>query len=153
MNILSGSSRLTILALTIVVITFISWFLWFTPSSFTQLILRIGLHTFQVEVADNEETRTRGMMFRMGQRHGEGMLFVLPEAQRLCMWMKYTFIPLSVAFIRDNGVIVNMVDMQPMSLHKHCSPEPVKFALEMPKLWFKTKVVTVGDRVTGLPRT
>lgn len=151
MSILGGKSRRSILALTIVIVILISWLLWFKSPPLTQLTLQIREHTIQAEVADNDKTRERGLMFRLRQSDNEGMLFVLPEAQGLCMWMKYTFIPLSVAFITDNGVIVNMAEMQPLNLQEHCAQKPVKFALEMPKSWFATKSVSVGDKVTGLP--
>ncbi len=150
MNIKGSKDRLSTLAFTIIVVLS-AWFIWFKSPPLKKLSLQIGGHTLQAEVADNNKTIERGLMFRLRLSDNEGMLFVLPEALELCMWMKNTFIPLSVAFITDKGEITNMAEMQPLNLQNHCANKPVKFALEMPKSWFETKSVSVGDKFTGLP--
>ncbi|MGA7181422.1 MAG: DUF192 domain-containing protein [Thiobacillaceae bacterium] len=82
----------------------------------------------------------------------EGMLFVFPGPRKVCMWMKNTFIPLSVAFIRQDGIIAGLDDMEPMTRRTHCSPEPVKYALEVPRGWFGSHAVALGGEITGLPQ-
>jgi uncharacterized membrane protein (UPF0127 family) len=61
--------------------------------------------------------------------------------------MKNTYLPLSIAFLRDNGTIIKIVDMQPHSLYRHCASEPVRYALEMNQGWFSKKNVNVGTRI------
>ncbi|MBL1264055.1 DUF192 domain-containing protein [Candidatus Methylomicrobium oryzae] len=126
-------------------------FLVFSPE-FKERTLNIGFSRLQVEVADNETTRTRGMMFRLVPNPSQGMLFVFPTVQPVCMWMKYTLVPLSVAFIRDNGSIANIADMNPLQLERHCAREPVRFALEVSQGWFAATTVDTRTQITGLPR-
>ncbi len=102
-------------------------------------------------VADHPRSLFWGLMFRHALPAGEGMLFVYPASQRVCMWMSNTFIPLSVAFLGEDGVIVGIDDMLPMSRDSHCAPTPVRYALEVPLGWFTHNAVSAGGRVTGLP--
>ena len=104
-------------------------------------------------VADQPRSLSWGLMFRQHLPAGEGMLFVYPASQRVCMWMGNTFIPLSVAFIREDGVIVGIDDMAPMTRDSHCAPMPVRYALEVPRGWFAARAVGVGGQVSGLPRS
>lgn len=115
--------------------------------------VKVGPHDLRVEVADTEASRRRGMMFRLREPPDAGMLFVFPRKQPVCLWMKYTFIPLTVAFVGDDGVIVGMAAMAPLSLHRHCAEQPVRFALEVPTAWFEAKAIGVGTRISGLPET
>ena len=78
------------------------------------------------------------------------MLFVFPEAARHCMWMKNTLVPLSVAFIDESGVIVNIADMQPQTENSHCAREPARYALEMNQGWYSAKGIAAGARISGL---
>ena len=80
-----------------------------------------------------------------------GMLFIFDEPQVHCMWMKNTLIPLSVAFIDDRGAIVNIEDMQPQTEDSHCAAQPVRYALEMNRGWFKARGVKPGSRLGGIP--
>lgn len=91
-------------------------------------------------------------MFHLSLRDGEGMLFVFPSTREVCMWMKYTFIPLSVAFLREDGAISGLDDMEPMTQSMHCAEEPVRYALEVPQGWFASNGVTLGGEITGLPQ-
>jgi hypothetical protein len=91
----------------------------------------------------------------MKRRHlpaNRGMLFVFPEVHRHCMWMQNTTIPLSVAFIEDNGTIVNIADMQPNTETYYCADRPVHYVLEMNKGWFSEKGLGPGDQISGLRR-
>jgi uncharacterized protein len=113
--------------------------------------LGVGSNFLVVEVADHDKALNYGMMFRFTQKPDEGMLFVYPTNQPVCMWMKFTFIPLSVAFIREDGFIVNTASMSPLRLTRHCSSEPVRYALEVPQGWFDAKSISTGARVSNLP--
>ena len=75
-------------------------------------------------------------MFRRAMEPNDGMLFVFEQPGKQCFWMKNTLIPLSVAFIADDGSVVNIEDMQPQTLDDHCSAKPVRYVLEMNKGWF-----------------
>jgi uncharacterized membrane protein (UPF0127 family) len=75
------------------------------------------------------------------------MLFIFPEEKILSFWMKNTRIPLSIAFIKGNGHIIQIDSMSPYSLEPHISQGQVKYALEMQEGWFKTHNVKIGDSV------
>ncbi len=114
--------------------------------------LRVGENSIRAEVANTPETRRRGLMFRTRLPASSGMIFIFPKEQRISMWMKNTFIPLSVAFIDSSGRITNIEQMQPGSKQTHSSTSPAKFALEMNQGWFKERGIKSGDVVTGLER-
>jgi hypothetical protein len=90
-------------------------------------------------------------MHRFSLRPDHGMLFVFAQPERQAFWMKNTFVPLSIAFIGDDGRIVNIEDMAPQTETAHWSREPVRYALEMRKGWFGERGIRPGDRVQGLP--
>lgn len=104
-----------------------------------------------VELAVTEAQRERGLMFRAQLGLDTGMLFVFPEAGLHRMWMKDTWIPLSVAFIDDQGTILNIEDMNPRSLEPHGASQPARYALEMEQGWFARRNLMAGSRVTHLP--
>jgi uncharacterized membrane protein (UPF0127 family) len=120
-----------------------------TQRSVTQL--SIGPHLIQAELAVTGPELRRGLMFRERLGADEGMLFDYGKPADICMWMKDTLIPLSVAFIDDKGIIVNIEDMTPRSLVGHCSERPVRFALEMNLGWFAKRGIAPGAVVKGLP--
>lgn len=112
--------------------------------------LGAGMHLIRAEVADNDATRTRGLMHRESLAPNGGMLFVFDAAAPYCMWMKNTPLPLSVAFIDAGGAIVNIADMQPHTEDAHCAARPVPFALEMRQGWFEQRGIRAGFRLRGL---
>ena len=114
--------------------------------------LSIGLYRIQAEVAADEATRELGLMNRPTMPQQAGMLFVFDSAQRYCMWMKNTLLPLSVAFMDEQGKIINVEDMQPQTETSHCANSPARYALEMNLGWFKAKGVKTGTSVKGLDR-
>ena len=67
--------------------------------------------------------------------------------------MKNTLLPLTAAFIADDGTIVNLADMQPQSLDSHCSTKPVRYVLEMHKGWFAQRGIKAGTKLGGAPFT
>ena len=114
--------------------------------------LNIGMHLIKAEVAVSDEQRAQGLMFREKMAPNEGMVFRFPETRPICMWMKNTLLPLSVAFIDEKGRIINIEDMQPQTLNAHCAKKPARFALEMNQGWFRQKNIRSGLQVTGLPQ-
>ncbi|MDZ7652071.1 MAG: DUF192 domain-containing protein [Burkholderiaceae bacterium] len=113
--------------------------------------LTAGIHLITAEVAANDPARARGLMFRERLAPNQGMLFVFDAKTVQCMWMRNTLIPLSVAFIEDDGSIVNIEDMQPKTETSHCAARPVRFALEMDQGWFAKRGIKAGTRLAGLP--
>lgn len=107
------------------------------------------MHLLEVQVASTFEQRATGLMFRTEMPQHEGMLFVFEQPSQQCFWMKNTLLPLSAAFIADNGRIVNIVDMKPQTLDSHCSTEPVRFVLEMNQGWFAKKGLKAGSVMKG----
>ncbi len=117
----------------------------------TEAPLQAGVQLIQAEIASTPAERERGLMFRRQLSGNHGMLFVFPTSQPVCMWMKNTLIPLSVAFIDNHGAIVNIADMQAQTETPHCAARPVQFALEMPQGWFASRGVGPGLVLRGTP--
>jgi uncharacterized protein len=113
--------------------------------------LRAGMHLIRAEVAADFSTRARGLMHRKGLAPNAGMLFIFDAPGDQCMWMKNTYIPLSVAFIDAQGAIINIADMQPHSEQTHCAARPALYALEMAQGWFKERGIKPGLKLGGLP--
>ena len=111
----------------------------------------LSVRFFQItaEIAATPESRMRGLMHRQSLPPNHGMLFVFDRAEKQCFWMKNTPLPLTIAFIADDGQIVNFADMQPFSETPHCSLRPVRFALEMEQGWFARRGVLAGDVMEG----
>ncbi|KPF66417.1 hypothetical protein IP84_16505 [beta proteobacterium AAP99] len=114
--------------------------------------LRAGMHLIQAEVAATDADRQRGLMFREKLGNQQGMVFLFDLRAVHCMWMKNTLIPLSVAFLDDDGVILNIEDMQPQTEKSHCAAKPARFALEMSQGWFKQRGIRPGTRIDGVER-
>lgn len=114
--------------------------------------LSIGMYRIDTEVAADEPSRELGLMNRRSMQQQAGMLFVFGNSQRYCMWMKNTLIPLSVAFIDEQGKIINIADMQPQTENSHCAEGSARYALEMNLGWFKAKGIGPGTKITGLDR-
>jgi uncharacterized protein len=115
--------------------------------------LSAGIYLIRAEVANTFDTRATGLMFRKSLAPNEGMLFVFPDPEIHCMWMKNTLIPLSVAFIDPAGTIVSVSEMQPQTETTHCAAAPAKYALEMNRGWFAAKGLKAGTAIRGLDRT
>jgi uncharacterized protein len=111
-----------------------------------------GIHVIQAEVANTFSTRMQGLMFRKSMAANHGMLFVFPNVETHCMWMRNTYLPLSVAFIDTDGVILNIADMQPLNETSHCAAGPARYALEMNQGWFTSKGIKAGARLTGIEK-
>lgn len=114
--------------------------------------LNIGIHVIKAEVARSEDQREQGLMFRKRMAANEGMVFVFDAPAGICMWMKNTLIPLSVAFIDKKGAILNVEEMKAQTLDSHCAQGAASYALEMNKGWFKEKNIKPGTVIEGLPQ-
>ena len=112
--------------------------------------LEISGNPLIAEVANTPEAREQGLMYRKHLRGNHGMLFVFPESGVHALWMKNTSVPLSVAFLDEQGVIINIDDMAPFSEEQHHAAAPAKFALEMPIGWFRKREIKPGVKVEGL---
>lgn len=125
---------------------------WSQPLTMpTEAPLQVGVQLVQAEIASTPAERERGLMFRRELTGNHGMLFVFPTSQPVCMWMKNTLIPLSVAFIDNHGAIVNIAEMQAQTETPHCAARPVQFALEMPQGWFASRGIGPGLVLRGTP--
>ena len=102
--------------------------------------------TVKVEIADSEEARSKGLMYRDILDADSGMLFIFPQEDIRHFWMKNTSIPLSIAFIAESGIIVDIKNMRPYSEADVPSAGPAKYALEVNKDWFKNNNIVAGDR-------
>ena len=113
--------------------------------------LQAGMHQIDAQLALTPDQRQTGLMFRAEMPQHEGMLFVFEQASPQCFWMKNTLLPLTAAFVADDGTIVNLADMRPQTTDSHCSAKPVRFVLEMNQGWFAKKAIKPGFRLGGKP--
>ncbi|MFM2068104.1 MAG: hypothetical protein RLZZ584_3013 [Pseudomonadota bacterium] len=121
------------------------------PQTLPTIKLGAGMMNIRVELADNPATRQIGLMHRKSMPTNDGMLFVFERAELSCFWMRNTLIPLSIAFLADDGSIVNIADMKPLDETSHCPARPVRLALEMNQGWFVKHGLKAGDKLTGAP--
>jgi uncharacterized protein len=115
------------------------------------ITLNAGMHNIRAELALTPEQRQKGLMYRRDLGSHEGMLFVFENATPQCFWMKNTPTPLTIAFLADDGSIVNMADMKPFDESSHCSAKPVRYVLEMNQGWFAKRGIKAGFKLTGAP--
>ncbi|MBS3997770.1 MAG: DUF192 domain-containing protein [Hydrogenophaga sp.] len=116
-----------------------------------RVTLKAGMHLIQAQVAATPEQRSIGLMHRQDMPVQEGMLFVFEQSATQCFWMKNTLLPLTAAFVADDGTIVNLADMKPQTLDSHCSTQPVRYVLEMNQGWFAKRGIQAGARLSGGP--
>jgi len=121
------------------------------PQKLPAISLGVGIYLINAEVAQTPDQRAIGLMNRPAMGASDGMLFAFEEGATQCFWMKNTMLPLSIAFIGDDGTIVNIADMKPQALESHCSTKPVRFALEMNQGWFAKRGIKAGSKLTGQP--
>lgn len=139
-------------AISFLLVVFSSFSFAQQPRSFPVISLSTGIYVIQAEVAAKESEREQGLMFREKLGPNQGMLFLFDAPAGICMWMKNTLIPLSVAFIDEKGKIINIEEMQPQTTTSHCANKPARYALEMNKDWFSRKNIKAGRSIEGLPR-
>ena len=117
-----------------------------------ELVLEIKGHKLTAEVAATEPQRATGLMHRRMLPENRGMLFVFPYAAPQSFWMMNTYLPLSIAFIDEKGIIVNIADMKPLTTNSHSSTKPAQYALEMNQGWFAKRGIKPGARVEGIEK-
>ena len=114
--------------------------------------LKTGIYRIQAELADTPKAREVGLMNRASMPTNSGMLFIFEQKAGHCFWMNNTKIPLSIAFIADDGKIVNIEEMQAETTNNHCPKVAIRYALEMNKQWFSERVINPGAVIQGLPK-
>lgn len=117
-----------------------------------EIALSVNGEHLTVEVANTEPARAQGLMYRRMLPESRGMLFVFHESALHGMWMMNTYVPLSVAFLDDQGVIINIAQMEPHTQTTHAAARPAKYALEVNRGWFAKRSIKPGMRVEGLER-
>ena len=113
--------------------------------------LTAGMYNIVAELAVTPQQWTQGLMFRRTMAAHEGMLFVGEQSEPRCFWMRNTYLPLTVAFVAEDGTIINLEDMQPLSDQSHCSTRPAAHVLEMNQGWFAKRGIKPGFRLHGAP--
>jgi len=113
--------------------------------------LSAGMHLIKAEVATGPDERAAGLMFRKDMAANAGMLFAFEQPAVHCFWMQNTLLPLSIAFLADDGSVVNIADMKPQTTDSHCAEKPVRYALEMNQGWFAKRGIKAGSRLGGGP--
>ena len=121
------------------------------PQKLSSIKLSAGMHVLNVEVAQTSQEHSIGLMFRKTMPTNDGMLFIFDRPGQQCFWMKNTLLPLSVAFISDDGSITNIEAMKPETLDSHCSTKEVRYVLEMNDGWFAKRGIKAGMKLQGLP--
>ena len=113
--------------------------------------LSAGVHLIDVQLAMTPGQRSTGLMYRREMPQQEGMLFVFEQPAPQCFWMKNTLLPLTAAFVADDGTITNLADMKPQTTTSHCSTKPVRYVLEMNQGWFAKRGIKAGSKLGGRP--
>src|SRR5687768_10161091 len=106
-----------------------------------EIALSVSGHKLTAEVAHTDAARTQGLMHRRILPENRGMLFVFADVAVHAMWMMNTHVPLSVAFLDERGVIINIADMKPHTQDSHPAARPAKYALEVNRGWFARRGV------------
>ena len=99
------------------------------------------------EVADTTERMLRGLMFRTYLPPNRGMLFDFGDTMLVPFYMKNTYIPLSIAFISAEGIILDILDMEPLDEESKAPAHPYRYALEVNQGFFEAHGLKTGDRV------
>ncbi len=133
----------------LILILFVYYFVE-RPTS-ERYFLTVNGSTLEVEIADNPYLRQQGLMGRQQLSENRGVLFIFPMEVIQKFWMKNTLIPLSIAFIRNDGHISQILKMQPDRwkgiLPEYRSNEKVRLALEVNQGWFEKQGIQAGHKI------
>ena len=110
----------------------------------------VGGVPLTVYLANTEESRELGLMHVKELPQDRGMLFIYPRAGRRRFWMRNTYVPLSLAYVAEDGTIEQLCDMRPLEDTTYPSQSVVRFVLEVNQGWFTVHGVKVGARIEGL---
>jgi uncharacterized membrane protein (UPF0127 family) len=113
--------------------------------------LEVGEHRLQAYVARTDEERALGLMHRKEMDPDEGMLFLCEERAVQSFWMKDTPLPLSIAFLEEDGTILKIADLEPHTLDGESSEHPVRYVLEVNQGWFAERGIAAGMQLAGPP--
>jgi uncharacterized protein len=147
---LSRISQRSMLALVIAASANLVWAQEEPQMDLKRITLGVGMHRIDAQLALAPQERQIGLMWRKSMPVHEGMLFIFEQPSQQCFWMKNTLIPLTAAFLDDDGTIVNLADMKPQTTVPHCSVKPVRYVLEMNVGWFAKKNIKAGAKISGL---
>lgn len=109
--------------------------------------MKIGSVSFTLEIANRNEERYRGLMYRNSMPADHGMIFVFPDTAPRSFWMENTRIPLDILYLDDQGVVVSIHQMKPYDLSGVHSGKPAKYAIELNKGAAERAGVKVGDKL------
>jgi uncharacterized membrane protein (UPF0127 family) len=113
-----------------------------------EIVTKSGVKVFQVEIANTDQERERGLMYRKSVPEGTGMLFDFGQERQVVMWMKNTYVSLDMIFIRANGTIARIAEnTTPLSEARIYSGAPVKGVLEVAAGTARKYGIAVGDKV------
>ena len=113
-----------------------------------EIATKSGVHVFAVEMASTPEEQAKGLMFRRHMPEGQGMLFDFHREQPTSFWMKNTYIPLDMIFIRGDGRILRIAENTvPLSEALVTSGGPVRAVLEVNAGTARKLGIAPGDRV------
>lgn len=118
------------------------------PQDLPRTVLEIGGQKLSVQVADDEAERSKGLMFVKNMPQGEGMVFVWPEAEARSFWMKNTFIPLDILYIRGREVVSVVAWAKPHDETGLASGAAADMVLEVNGGWAAAHNVGVGSVVS-----
>jgi uncharacterized protein len=120
-----------------------------SPIAVLTIPITIGAQEVTAELVTTPEQRQIGLMFREQMDANAGMLFVFPDEQPRSFWMRNTPLPLSIAFIDTDNIILNIEDMQPYDEQTfHMSRGAARYALEVNQGWFAQYGIKAGDRIS-----
>jgi uncharacterized membrane protein (UPF0127 family) len=113
-----------------------------------EIVTKSGVRTFAVELAVTEDERAKGLMFRKEVPEGYGMLFDFKQEQPVSMWMKNTFVPLDMIFIKNDGRIARIAENTKVQSEDIISSgPPVRAVLEVVAGTAKKLGIAAGDKV------
>jgi uncharacterized membrane protein (UPF0127 family) len=110
-----------------------------------ETVISVKGNPIKVEIARSEKQQEMGLMYRKRLDEGKGMIFVFPSDRQLSFWMKNTYLPLSIAFLSSSGKIEELFDMEPLSEESVRTMHYVRYALEVPRGYFKKIGAEPGD--------
>jgi uncharacterized membrane protein (UPF0127 family) len=115
-----------------------------------EIASKTGVHTFAVEVVDDDTDRAKGLMYRKALPEGRGMLFDFHRDQDVSFWMQNTYIPLDMVFISGDGRILRIQEnTEPLSTRLIPSGGPVRAVLEVIGGTTRKLGIAPGDRVAS----
>lgn len=112
------------------------------------LSIKVGDSDLNIEIANDDEERSKGLMHRTELSENSGMLFVFDIENTVSFWMKNTTIPLSIAYINKKGVIMEIYDLIPLSTEPKTSKRSsILYALEVNRGYFERNNIDIGDKI------